>query len=104
MDPFLAVELSDLKALREALAAGADVHQEKDGLTLLHYAIDVESDAHTQTDEPLHVDMTALLLAWGADPQRRSGGGSGVSAEHMAALSGHWLALELFKGWQKVKS
>jgi len=103
IDPFLAIERGDLPGLRDALAAGVDISRERDGLTLLHYAIDVESDAHAQTGQPLHVDATALLLARGADPQRRSGMGSGVSAEHMATLSGHWLALELFEGWSNTR-
>src|SRR6266508_2559629 len=97
MDPFEAIELGDLDSLRAALDSGLDMSQERDGLTLLHYAIDVESDAHAQTGEPLHVDATALLVARGADPKRLSSGGRGVSAEHMAFLSDHWLALEIFR-------
>lgn len=96
MDPFEAIEHYDLCALKDALDRGESIHQEKKGLTLLHHAVDAESDAHAQTGDPLHVDATALLLARGADPTRRSGGGSGVSAEHVALLAGHWLALELF--------
>lgn len=103
MDPFLAVELGDVKALKEALDSGADANQERHGMTLLQYALDVELDSHTQTGEPLHVDATALLLARGADPRRRSGGGTGVSAEHMAFVSGHWLALELFSAWAAAR-
>jgi hypothetical protein len=102
VDAFLAIEMSDLNALKLALDAGEDIHQERDGLTLLHYAIDVESDAHAQTGRPLHVDLTAFLLTRGADPHRKSGGGSGVSAQHMANSSGHWLAVELFKCWPIV--
>jgi hypothetical protein len=34
------------------------------------HAINVEHETHLQTGEPLHADVTALLLARGADPQR----------------------------------
>lgn len=95
-DPFLAIELGDLLKLREMLDAGLDLTLERDGLTLLHYAIDVETDSHAQTGDALHVDATALLVARGADPKQVSGRGTGVSAEHMAFVSGHWLATELF--------
>ncbi|WP_394359558.1 ankyrin repeat domain-containing protein [Amycolatopsis sp. SB7-3] len=94
-----AVEMCDLPLLRELLDGGADIHEEHGGLTLLHHAIDVEIDSHAQTGEPLHVDVTAYLLARGADPKRRSDGGRGVSAEHMAFVDGHWLASALFEAW-----
>ncbi|MEU9887487.1 ankyrin repeat domain-containing protein [Sphaerisporangium sp. NPDC051011] len=95
----MAVELSDLDALRELLDAGADIHEEQHGQTLLHHAIDVEIDGHTQTGDPLHVDTTAYLLARGADPRRRSEGGHGVTAEHMAFVRRHWLATSLIEEW-----
>jgi hypothetical protein len=94
-----AVEMEDLEALRDLLDQGDNINEEHQGLTLLHHAIDVEIDGHTQTGDPLHVDVTAYLLARGADPQRRSGGGSGVSAEHMALARGHWLASCLIEEW-----
>jgi hypothetical protein len=94
-----AVELEDLIALRHLLDEGADVHEEEDGFTLLHHAIDVEIDSHTQTGAPLHVDTTAYLLARGADPRRRSHGGRGLPAEHSAFTGGHWLATALIEEW-----
>jgi uncharacterized protein len=98
----LAVEHQDLEALAQLLrSGGADVHEEHDGLTLLHHAVDVELDSHNQTGEPLHVDTTALLLALGADPRRGSGGGAGPTAEHFAFVNGHWLATCLFEAWIK---
>ena len=95
----IAVEMEDLPALRDLLDSGIDIHEEHHGLTLLHHAIDVEIDGHTQSGEPLHVDTTAYLLARGADPTRRSGSGSGVSPEHMALTRGHWLATCLIEVW-----
>jgi hypothetical protein len=94
-----AVEMEDLQNLRDLLDGGVDVNEEHQGLTLLHHAIDIEIDGHTQTGEALHVDMTAYLLARGADPRRRSGQGSGISAEHIALTRGHWLATCLIEEW-----
>ncbi|MBL7498753.1 ankyrin repeat domain-containing protein [Frankia sp. CNm7] len=99
----LAVELEDLPRLRDLLDAGGDIHDEDDyGFTLLHHAIDVEIDGHTQTGEPLEVSTTAYLLARGADPLRRPEGGRGVTAEHMAFVCGHWLATALFEVWRET--
>ncbi|WP_166028465.1 ankyrin repeat domain-containing protein [Streptomyces chilikensis] len=94
-----AVELDNLPELHRLLLAGGDVHEEHHGITLLHAAVDGEMDAATQTGQPLHVDTTALLLAHGADPTRKSGGGTGVSAHHVAFVGGHWLACALFERW-----
>ncbi|GIH28143.1 hypothetical protein Aph01nite_64530 [Acrocarpospora phusangensis] len=92
------VELEDLPTLRDLLDTGHDVQDaEIQGWSLLHHAIDVEIDGHHQTGEPLHVDVTAFLLACGANP-------SAASNQHgtplqMAQLRGHWLAVELIHAW-----
>lgn len=96
-----AVEMGDLEELNRLLDQGVDINEEEDGLTLLHNAVDAEIDSHTQSGEPLHVDTTALLLARGADPNRRSGRGTGVSAYHMAFVRRHWLACLLFEAWER---
>jgi hypothetical protein len=44
----------------------------------------------------LHVDVTALLLARGADPRRAC---NGIPAVLVAELRGHWLAVELMRAW-----
>lgn len=99
----LAVEQEDFEALRDLLDAGVDVHaEETDGFTLLHHAIDVEIEGMTQGGE-IHVDMTAYLLARGADPTRASHGGRGLSAEHMAFVGGHWVAATLFTAWRRER-
>jgi hypothetical protein len=98
---WVALEQDDLGELRRLLDAGWDVHEEFNGFTLLHAAVDGEIDGHVQTGEPLHVDATALLLSKGADPMRPSHGGSGVSAHHMAFVTGHWMAFELFEAWRR---
>lgn len=92
-----AVEHEDLPRLRDLLDAGADVEDDNgDGWTLLRHAIDVEFDGHVQTDTPLHVDVTALLLARGADPLRHT---NGISVLEEAEERGHWLAAELMRAW-----
>ncbi|MEU0077659.1 ankyrin repeat domain-containing protein [Micromonospora tulbaghiae] len=94
-----AVEDEDLPRLREYLDGGVDVEEVDGGLTLLQHAIDVEIDGHVQTGGPLHVDVTAYLLARGADPYTSPVGGSGASALHMAQLGGHWLAVSLIEAF-----
>lgn len=93
----LAVENEDLPRLRELLDGGVDVEEIDGGLTLLQHAVDVEIDAHTQAGDPLHVDVTAYLLARGADPLASPVGGGLGSALHMALLRGHWLAVSLIE-------
>jgi uncharacterized protein len=94
----LAVEHEDLPRLRDLLDAGHDIEDDNgDGWTLLRHAIDVEHDGHLQTGGPLHVDVTAFLLARGADPQRR--GPDGTTALHDAETRGHWLAAEIIRSW-----
>ena len=92
-----AVELEDLVRLRELFNAGSDVEDDDgDGWTLLRHAIDTEIDGHTQTGLPLHVDVTALLLARGADPMRKC---NGMPVVVEAEIKGHWLAVELMRAW-----
>ncbi|TWD81925.1 hypothetical protein FB561_3049 [Kribbella amoyensis] len=97
----LAVEGEDLPWLRELIDGGVDVEEVDGGLTLLQHAIDVELDGHAQTGEPLHVDVTAYLLARGADPLVAPAGGGGASALHMAQVGGHWLAVSLIEAFVK---
>ncbi|MFI6079193.1 ankyrin repeat domain-containing protein [Actinoplanes sp. NPDC051343] len=93
-----AVELEDLPRLRGLLDAGHDIEDDNgDGWTLLRHAIDVEHDGHVQSGQPLHVDVTAFLLARGADPQRR--GPVGITPLREAETRGHWLAAELIRAW-----
>lgn len=97
-DPFQAVESEDVAALRRVLDAGFDVNTEDvQRWTLLHLAIDVEIDLSALRATPPYVDMTALLLARGADPDLGSDGGAGPSARMLASESGHWLAVELME-------
>ena len=97
-----AVEHEDLPRLRTLLDEGADVEEVHGGLTLLQHAVDVEIDAHTQTGEPLHVDLTAYLLARGADPLASPAPGGAGSALHTARLRGHWLAVAVMEAFVRV--
>ncbi|MBB1159066.1 MULTISPECIES: ankyrin repeat domain-containing protein [Amycolatopsis] len=92
-----AVELEDLPRLRDILDAGHDVEDDSgDGWTLLRHAIDAEVDNHIQSGKPLHVDVTAFLLARGADPLRRH---QGLSVLAEAQERGHWLAVDVMRGF-----
>jgi hypothetical protein len=95
----LAVENEDLPRLRELLDGGVDVEEIDGGMTLLQHAVEVELDGHTQTGVPLHVDVTAYLLARGADPLASPVGGGVGSASHMARVGGHWLAVSLMEAF-----
>ena len=93
----LAVEQQDLPRLSDLLDAGHDVEDDDGhGWTLLRHAIDAEHDGHVQTGGPLHADVTAFLLARGADPLRPCNGMT-VIAE--AEIRGHWLAAEIMRAW-----
>ena len=94
-----AVEDANLPRLRELLDSGVPVDEVDAGLTLLQPAIDVEIDAHTQTGSPLHVDLTAYLIARGADPHTSADGRAVGAARHMAELRGHWLAVVVIDAW-----
>lgn len=82
--------------LRDLIDRGTDVEEVDGGLTLLQHAVEVEIDGHAQTGDPLHVDVTAYLLARGADPLASALPGIG-SALHMALINGHWLAVTLIE-------
>lgn len=93
----LAVEHGDLPGLRDLLDAGHDVEDDNgDGRTLLRHAINAEYDIHARTGQPLHADVTAFLLARGADPLREC---SGLPLAAEAGRRGHWLAAEIMQAW-----
>ncbi|MEU0316038.1 ankyrin repeat domain-containing protein [Nocardioides sp. NPDC006273] len=92
----LAVEHEDLPALRDLLDHGTDLEEVDEGMTLLQHTVEVEIDGHIQSGDPLRVDVTAYLLARGADPLASALPGIG-SALHMAQVNGHWLAVALIE-------
>jgi ankyrin repeat protein len=90
--------MEDAPQLRQLLDGGADVQDpDETGLTLLDHAVDVEGDGARQTGGPLHVDITALLLARGADPLAPDF--HGHTSLDLANIHEHWLAVELFTAW-----
>lgn len=98
----LAVEQQDLPRLRDLLDAGYDVEDDDGhGWTLLRHAIDVEHDSHLQAGGPVNADVTAFLLARGADPLRPF---NGVPVFVEAEIRKHWLAAEIMRAWIKTGS
>lgn len=93
----LAVEADDLEQLTRLLDAGADPNEVDgyNGWTPLLRAIDGEADGAVQTGEPLQAAATAVLLAYGADPERPSR--EGLTPMHLAFQSRHEMALRLLK-------
>lgn len=64
-----AVECEDAETLARLLADGSDPNEVFGNMTLLTHAIDVEGDSALQSGRPLTVHTTAVLLAFGADPE-----------------------------------
>jgi uncharacterized protein len=97
-----AIEQHDLLQLRELLNAGNDTEdQTQDGLTLLRHAVHREHTAHVEHGGPLHVGMTVLLLARGANPHHLR---DGTSIETEAEILGHWLAAEAIRAWKPANT
>ncbi|MFD7570992.1 ankyrin repeat domain-containing protein [Streptomyces sp. NPDC059810] len=63
-----AVELSEHATLTRILDEGADADEVCCRMTLLMHAIDTEVDGANQSGEPIDSALTAILLAYGADP------------------------------------
>ncbi|MGW3957746.1 ankyrin repeat domain-containing protein [Streptomyces sp. NPDC004752] len=63
-----AVETNDYEELATLLDAGADPNEVCFGMTLLAHAIELEGDSTLQSGYRLHSVLTAIVLAYGADP------------------------------------
>ncbi|QFQ94983.1 ankyrin repeat domain-containing protein [Streptomyces phaeolivaceus] len=90
-----AVESDEVETLAQLLAQGTDPNEVCDNLTLLTHAIDTEADSALQSGSPLTVHLTAVLLAFGADP--RLPGPSGETPMDIALHYGHDLAVNLLR-------
>lgn len=90
-----AVEQEDAEALARLLAAGADPDEVFSNMTLLTHAIDAEGDRSLQSGQPLTVHTTAVLLAFGADPELADP--DGRTPMNMADHYGHDLAMKLLQ-------
>lgn len=53
-------------------------------------------DAHIQSGRALHTDITAFLLARGANPLRQH---NGVPTVAETETRGHWPAAEIMRAW-----
>ncbi|MFJ3914106.1 ankyrin repeat domain-containing protein [Streptomyces vinaceus] len=87
-----AVESGDHGELTRLLDAGADPEEVCCGLTLLFHAIDAEGDGALQSGEPLDSALTAILLAYGADPTATP---DGETPRELAASYNHEMAIRL---------
>lgn len=90
-----AVEMGEVAELTRLLDSGVDPNEVWAGTTLLLHAIEGESDGAGQTDTPLDTACTAVLLAYGADPERP--GPHGDIPRLRAFHSGHGLAVRLIE-------
>lgn len=87
-----AVESGDLAELTRLLDAGADPEEVCCGMTLLLHAIDVEGDGALQSGGPLDSALTAILLAYGADPTAAP---DGETPRQLASSYNHGMAVRL---------
>ncbi|MET8405683.1 ankyrin repeat domain-containing protein [Streptomyces sp900116325] len=90
-----AVEFEDAETLARLLADGSDPDEVFSNMTLLTHAIDVEGDGAMQSGEPLTVHTTAVLLAFGADPELADPDGDVPMV--VATRYGHDLAVKLLR-------
>lgn len=77
------------------LAAGSDADEVFGNMTLLTHAIDIEGDGSLQSGQPLTVHSTAVLPAFGADPELADP--DGRTPMDMANHYGHDLAVKLLQ-------
>ncbi|WAU83773.1 ankyrin repeat domain-containing protein [Streptomyces sp. Qhu-G9] len=90
-----AVEHDNAEVLARLLADGADPDEVFSNMTLLTHAIDAEGDGSLQSGEPLTVHITAVLLAFGADPELTDP--DGRTPLDVAVQYGHDLAVNLLR-------
>lgn len=64
-----AVELGNYEELTRLLHAGGDPNEVCCGMTLLVHAIDLEGDSSLQSGNPVNGVATAIILAFGANPE-----------------------------------
>ncbi|MET7621902.1 ankyrin repeat domain-containing protein [Streptomyces sp. NPDC005408] len=90
-----AVESSNYEELTRLLDGGVDPEEVCCGQTLLVHAIELEGDSSLQSGEPLNSALTAILLAYGADPTKKAPGGRDPMG--MAANYDHVMAERLLR-------
>ncbi|MET9954493.1 ankyrin repeat domain-containing protein [Streptomyces sp. NPDC006339] len=87
-----AVESSEPATLTRLLDEGADVDEVCCGMTLLMHAIDLEGDSALQSGKPIDSALTAIVLAYGADPATEI---DGRTAHDLARYYDHGMAIRL---------
>ncbi|MEU1617546.1 ankyrin repeat domain-containing protein [Streptomyces sp. NPDC005722] len=87
--------MEDAETLARLLGAGVDPNEVVGNSTLLTHAIDVEGDSALQSGQPPRVHTTAILLAFGADPELEDPGGATPLA--LAEHYGHDVAIRLLR-------
>ncbi|MFJ7206698.1 ankyrin repeat domain-containing protein [Streptomyces sp. NPDC098789] len=96
-----AVESSDHAVLTRLLHEGADVNEVCCGMTLLMHAIDLEGDSAVQSGRPIDSALTAVLLAYGADPSVAINGETALDWAHEY---GHDMAVRLLNKFAPQES
>ncbi|ALO05872.1 Ankyrin repeat protein [Streptomyces venezuelae] len=89
-----AVESSEHATLTRLLDEGADVNEVCCGMTLLMHAIEWEGDSALQSGNPIDSALTAIVLAYGADPAAEV---NGSTAHELARLYDHAMAIRLLE-------
>lgn len=87
-----AVESGDYAELTRLVDAGVDPEEVCCGMTLLLHPIDVEGDGALQSGGPLDSALTAILLAYGADPTATP---DGETPHELAVSYNHDMAVRL---------
>jgi ankyrin repeat protein len=90
-----AVEHEDAETLAQLLASGTDPNEVFGNVTLLTHALDAEGDGALQSGRPLTVHTTAVLLAFGADPELADP--DGHTPMDIGTHYGHELAVKLLQ-------
>ncbi|WP_351237513.1 ankyrin repeat domain-containing protein [Streptomyces sp. NPDC002133] len=88
-----AVESSDHATLTRLLDEGADVNEVCCGMTLLMHTIELEGDSALQSGQPIDSALTAIVLAYGADPATTLDGRK--TAYELARFYNHDMAIRL---------
>jgi ankyrin repeat protein len=94
----VAIEQQQIPMILRLLAAGADLNSAyAEGFTPLHHAVDLEGDSYHQTGEEEYLagEMTALLLARGADVWAKDS--SGQTPLDLARRYQHQVAVRLIQ-------
>lgn len=94
--------MSEYEELASLLDSGADPNEICFGFTLLQHAIELEGDSALQSGTAVNAALTAIVLAYGADPNFTSDGGK--TALEMAQRYNHEPAIRLLNKFPGKRS